>query len=284
MQNAGGSPAARAARAGIEEDDAAPADVFRQNPPPALFRYRSLAGKGREWTEDIVLNSHFFWPSPVSFNDPFDFAPLVDVPQGIRLRLALLKVRARQRLLAGRRNADEAFKAVSRMTRAQLLERMRWALNDTAEHAGVICYSEVPDNVLMWGHYADSHRGICLRFDPHIAQIEPSNLVYRVQYDEARPMLARFLEREDSGALAQALTTKAAFWKYEREWRAIENKGANLRLPFDQSFLTGIILGCRASAATEELVRDWVRQRVRPTEILRAVPCPETYAITLMPA
>src|SRR5262249_53331053 len=30
---------------------------------------------------------------------------------------------------------------------------------------GVLCLSECPDDILLWSHYADSHRGLCLEFD-----------------------------------------------------------------------------------------------------------------------
>jgi hypothetical protein len=30
----------------------------------------------------------------------------------------------------------------------------------------VCCLSEVPDDLLMWGHYADSHQGFCLEITP----------------------------------------------------------------------------------------------------------------------
>jgi hypothetical protein len=28
---------------------------------------------------------------------------------------------------------------------------------------GVMCISEVPDDILMWSHYADCHKGVCSR-------------------------------------------------------------------------------------------------------------------------
>lgn len=270
-----------AQRAGIESDDAEPHPVFRQRPPRFLYRYRSLSGRGHTWAEDIIVNSHFFWPAPTDFNDPFDFAPLVDVPRGAKLRSALLKARARQRVLVGRETADKGYREISSLPRNQVLERMRRAFDETASSTGVLCFSEVPDSVLMWGHYADCHRGTCLRFDPHIPEIEASNLLYQVRYEEERPMVARFLERENSGELAQALTTKAKFWAYEREWRAIENRGANVRRPFSPAFLSGIIFGCRTSQATKDLVGGWVSRRSVPVDILQAVPCAETYAIRL---
>jgi hypothetical protein len=32
------------------------------------------------------------------------------------------------------------------------------------DRAGVACFSALPDDLLMWAHYADKHRGVCLKF------------------------------------------------------------------------------------------------------------------------
>ena len=34
---------------------------------------------------------------------------------------------------------------------------------------GIFSLSKVPDNILMWSHYADSHKGIVLEFDSNHA-------------------------------------------------------------------------------------------------------------------
>ncbi|MCL6102466.1 MAG: DUF2971 domain-containing protein [Bacteroidetes bacterium] len=36
------------------------------------------------------------------------------------------------------------------------------------EHYGISCFSYVKDNVLMWSHYANSHKGFCVIFDKDI--------------------------------------------------------------------------------------------------------------------
>jgi hypothetical protein len=45
----------------------------------------------------------------------------------------------------------------------------QWALEETekevVEKYSVLCYSRSWNNVLMWSHYGDRHKGICLGFD-----------------------------------------------------------------------------------------------------------------------
>ena len=46
--------------------------------------------------------------------------------------------------------------------------QFRWALRETkrqlSESQGLLCFSKTWRNPVLWGHYADSHRGLCLGF------------------------------------------------------------------------------------------------------------------------
>ena len=42
---------------------------------------------------------------------------------------------------------------------------------------GVCCFSEHPNNILMWSHYAKNHQGICLGFDTSISNFNLSKKV-----------------------------------------------------------------------------------------------------------
>jgi hypothetical protein len=83
----------------------------------------------------------------------------------------------------------------------------------------VCSLSEEYQDLLMWGHYADCHRGFCIRFefarDPAIYQ-----LIYPMKYADS------FSDAncEDVAPLEKALhnsLAKSAKWNYEREWRII---------------------------------------------------------------
>ncbi|MDQ1185456.1 DUF2971 domain-containing protein [Agrobacterium larrymoorei] len=46
---------------------------------------------------------------------------------------------------------------------------------------GIVCLSETWKEPLMWGHYADSHRGICLGFEVEAGAYSASFIVKNVQ-------------------------------------------------------------------------------------------------------
>lgn len=90
--------------------------------------------------------------------------------------------------------------------------------NKFAERYGLISFSEKCSNPVLWGHYADGHRGMCLGFEV------PAEQLLRVQYQSRRLPPAVIgdmivLEREQE-AMRRILCTKFSHWRYEREWRS----------------------------------------------------------------
>lgn len=140
------------------------------------------------------------------------------------------------------------------------------------ELLGAFCLSEIPDNLLMWSHYAMSHTGFVVEFDAHheyfhaqrSAEDEFRHL-RRVLYRDARPSAA--LTALDG---LDFFLVKSSHWGYEREWRilrALEEAGEVVScLPFGVhlfSFPRGavksVILGARTTAPVEAAVRNALR-------------------------
>lgn len=80
-----------------------------------------------------------------------------------------------------------------------------------AARFGFICFSERWANPLLWSHYADKHRGICLGFDVG------HTFVRKVAYVRERTPLRVPVTDEAADRL---LWTKYWDWKYEEEWRS----------------------------------------------------------------
>jgi hypothetical protein len=113
-----------------------------------------------------------------------------------------------------------------------------------AETYGVVCFSEVPDQLLMWAHYADSHAGVCLEFDSEERPI-PSwpKYAYRpVRYVDDRQI--DLLNVDTESGFLHLLTSKGRDWQYEREHRLISIKGAGFQEGRLES-LTAVVLGAR---------------------------------------
>lgn len=89
--------------------------------------------------------------------------------------------------------------------------------NSEAKLSLTVCsFTETSDNELMWAHYSNNFRGVCLEFD--FTQ-EPSiidNLV-KVKYDNNVPKINSF-EFTD---IKNAASIKRLAWSYEREWRIL---------------------------------------------------------------
>jgi len=87
------------------------------------------------------------------------------------------------------------------------------------------CFSERWDSLLMWAHYADSHKGVCLQFkdDSDPKKLPAGCLFKKVRYSTHYPKLdaARVSEFEET-----LLLTKSTDWMYEEEWRFVAPAGS----------------------------------------------------------
>jgi Protein of unknown function (DUF2971) len=82
---------------------------------------------------------------------------------------------------------------------------------------GLICLSRSWSNPLMWGHYADSHAGMCLGFDVPDNLLSPVIYAKRLLKMEVDPKTK--LTRPTEAVINQLLRTKFHDWKYEDEMR-----------------------------------------------------------------
>ena len=133
------------------------------------------------------------------------------------------------------------------------------AMQQTLNTWGICCFSEVPDSLLMWAHYANKHRGFCLKFSTENFYVAlPPNMVipHQVHYTEQYP-IARIAE---DVAIEATLLTKAEQWEYEQEWRIITPDRVGW-IPFPAPCLIGVIFGCRMPQEHQEMIRNWCQCR-----------------------
>jgi len=88
---------------------------------------------------------------------------------------------------------------------------------EMAGEVGILCFSKGWRNPVLWSHYADSHRGICLGFD-----VIEDRLLRPVRYVKQRTPFTLPPAKE---AISELLFTKYWDWSYEQEWRGWFNLG-----------------------------------------------------------
>jgi hypothetical protein len=129
---------------------------------------------------------------------------------------------------------------------------------------GVTCFSETVDDLLMWGHYADGHRGFCLEFDtadPLLGSVK------QVRYSDQFPKLdVTAITSKKFDQIMHLLLTKASHWSYEREWRAFHVKPACL-FGYSRSSLTGLYFGAKMPEAQQQMIAKLLEKM--PTRLYR---------------
>lgn len=129
---------------------------------------------------------------------------------------------------------------------------------------GVLCFSQNFESPLMWAHYADSHRGVCLGFDVPAEELDEVNY-------ESKRLVADVEGNLQSTDLWRFLTTKFKQWSYEKEsrwiikWKELTCQNSmHFKAFSDDLQLCEIVLGLRCMHTADELraLLQWINRPV----------------------
>ena len=105
--------------------------------------------------------------------------------------------------------------------------------------------TDIPDNVLMWAYYGDSHKGFCIAHD--LEQLEKSeeyafdvNLA-KVEYTESYPILSLDKLGNKDEMIKTIISSKSIDWKHENEIRLIYEHSGEHR--FNKHAIKAIYFG-----------------------------------------
>lgn len=242
-----------------------------------LYKYMSWPLKGENYARELIESNEIYLTRPTAFNDPYD-VEIVPVIEGEKSEIVDKLVEERLQIYS-----EEKKKYFESSIRNEVKDYSSDVLknicNEFIQHrqktTAVLCFTDSPSNMLMWSHYADSHKGICLEFDTEKNELTPNvfDKIYQVEYTKSYPKI-NFITEEKSEFYRKVYSTKYSDWKYEHEYRAIyrcaeipdENEttelqfvdsmiGANTRVPenmikkckISPQTITSVICGCKMS-------------------------------------
>jgi hypothetical protein len=121
-------------------------------------------------------------------------------------------------------------------------------VNETIQNhinsSGVCCFGGNENSILLWSHYADSHKGVCLKFDV-LADSDFFVFPLKVKYQKKFPV---FNYLKDSKRIFDTLIkTKSDVWAYEEEVRVLKLMFGSHS--FKKTTLVEIIFGCKSDAS-----------------------------------
>jgi hypothetical protein len=130
-----------------------------------------------------------------------------------------------------------------------LRKAMEGMKKQMSEHRGLLCFSGSWQSPVLWAHYAECHKGLCLGFDV------PDFLLKQVVYVDRRISLN---DPVTEGDMMKIISTKFAHWSYEDEYRGFvsleeEENGLYFHKFSNDLRLREVAIGCK-SATTIQVV------------------------------
>jgi len=222
----------------------------------------------------IIRECKIYHPNPSTFNDPFDcrVPPVASFdPCFVRYLIEAQNATDDQRqrevyekFIAARPRTSEELCRLSMelsLEEREQFEAAKKRIQHKVDSSTVLCLCAVCDNILMWSHYADNHRGVCLEFSLENWD-EMNKAILPVCYAARRPLLRLDQQNFDKGQLIHAIAlTKDRSWCYEREWRALGATRGKYKFPVEA--LVGIIFGCATSDADKACLRRMAADRAQ---------------------
>ncbi|MDB5346429.1 MAG: hypothetical protein JWP89_4806 [Schlesneria sp.] len=296
-----------------------------------FYKYRADS----KFTESIFTTGDVFLSTAIGLNDPFECSVQEIAKHWIESQVKQMKQAAVAGFLIEAfryRRSERAFFGLSTTELEELTNRQhdnidqayasyRQFMLDKNGHSpsdcerffanidaqlnsvGIFSMSANPDHPLMWAHYANDHKGLCIGFEASEgSKLAAADHCLPVQYSDSLP------EFDEDGLLSEttfsvdtsgrsyvssfkiaftdktfqkAISTKPTVWSYENEWRYVE--------PYDGLFqwpgpLSEITFGLKCSderrkhyiALAEQYVPNDVRlyemRRIHGTNTLERVP------------
>jgi hypothetical protein len=213
-----------------------------------------------------LVNSELYFARPARLNDPFD---------------------CRVDILASLENAILRATGPARNKLKQLREDINIGkIKTDLENFGVCSFSGSDKskplmNTLMWSHYADHHRGICLTYalPKSFFDATAQEILGIVKVDYGLNPLSDWFSQEALKPSAlkdfilflikKALTVKAESWEYEEEVRILrQNEGVQV---IDKQYLKQICFGLATPDSDIKLLKNIIRQCGYKVDLCRMI-------------
>ncbi|MGN7986242.1 DUF2971 domain-containing protein [Pedobacter sp. 22226] len=260
------------------------------NIPKTLYKYRYW---NDSYHQRVLTHQEVFLSSPAGLNDPFDASlPFRYNPEDLNEGNIYLKL-----IEIGRKSWPDISeqqiqtRAFKEQHSGKFEDGAFW--KDQHEklkanlHAsfGLLSLTSKADNLLMWAHYANSHRGFCVGFDRDILFDVVKGTLGPVNYQEDFPFVPMFPPADEPDTtMIRLLNTKSPHWLYENEFRLTRHGASNkvFRLPAEG--ITEIVLGASMNPDDRKAIIATIDEQLPHVRIFEARTSLEKFQIDLFEA
>jgi hypothetical protein len=213
-----------------------------------LYKYQRI----NSFLFQLLIDNSLWFSKPCDFNDPFDVQFQLNLKSTKEQRDEAVKTLVNQ-MKSTNMYFNETLVYDTLSKRAEEIDLdtiMNKNIYEEFQRFGISCFSDIQDNILLWSHYSDGHKGLCLEFD--FSQDEHiDGWLWKVHYSNDYPII---INNDDA---IKGLITKSTHWEYEREYRVVKPLHGSSK--FSKSSLKSIIFGARIDSLDMNRIMTLVR-------------------------
>ena len=199
-------------------------EIDKGSVPKNIYKYYFI----NENFKNCMTGKYFWCSSPSNFNDPYD--------------------------TMYNRNSHVSIHQIPGQDEDDVKQAFVEIFNQTAKEQRISCFSDLDSKkskeILMWSHYGDNHKGVCVKYDlrkllKHWIIHFPNTFFFPIKYTTEYPDIP-YQYVGDGIVITRLdfLRTKYLEWDYEQEYRVFHT--AN-KLPFPEDAVLEIRFGCLSS-------------------------------------
>ncbi|MBT9483044.1 DUF2971 domain-containing protein [Sediminibacterium sp.] len=223
--------------------------MIHQSKPEVLFKYTNI-----ENAIKIIQSSSLKFSNPTDFNDPFDcdvdlvsFNFNEDPHPDILLEKEIIQRKFRLNEIQFNSNENK-INFWNELYREAQIEK----INSTR----ISCFSLANDIILMWSHYADKHKGVCLAFNnfisPRFIDLNDIDDISEGYVEYSAENKINYISSDKLTGIRKIFLSKSKSWSHEQEYRYLLVNHKKDVYKFRAQFLVDIYFGLKTSLDEKE--------------------------------
>lgn len=269
-----------------------------------VYKYRPVD----KYTLELLINNELYFSFPEDFNDPFDSNIPIDFSNISNEDFKLWIERVGN-------ESDNSFlrKIDIEKIPSEHWEKIKLKFNEVNESKFLYCcFSTINEyninnNVLLWSHYANCHKGISLGFESNNLEgmdgLEFDEQVFFAQENPRYPNHGELCEMSYTKELipfnyitdsnekySNIIFSKGMQWDYENEYRIMvrvidfsEKNGLKKNIKFSKKILKEVIFGLKCSIEDKKTIRSIIKDKGYDVKFFKCERKKNEYGLDIIP-